>query len=363
MPGYDDDASRQAAAETVLEIGRVCAAERIDCGYHRGGGLSIATNEPQLQDLRCIPLGDHAVWLDPDALAERIRGVRALGAIHSPHYARIQPARLARGLASVVERLGVVIREQTPVREIVAGVARTDRGDVQAAWVVRATEGYTASLRGLERVVVPPRSTMIVTEPLPAAAWEQIGWDNAELVHDYAHAYVYIQRTVDGRIAIGGRGRPYYFGSRHDQFGEVENWAIDGLTRRLHALFPVTQRYAVVHAWSGVFGALRDWKMRIAADPTTGLASAGGYVGSGVGAANLSGRVLTDLIGGVQTPLTSLPCVNRPQPRLWEPEPLRFAGANLIYWLLRQADRDEQRTGRRSRLRDAAVALGGWTHR
>jgi len=224
-------------------------------------------------------------------------------------------------------------------------------------------EGYTASLHGLERKVVPPRSTMIVTEPLPAGVWKAIGWEGRELVADHGHAYVYIQRTADDRIAIGGRGRPYYFGSRHDRHGEVENWAIDGLVRRLVTLFPATRGHAVTHAWSGVFGALRDWKMRVAVDQGSGLASAGGYVGSGVAASNLAGRVLSDLIRGEVTDVTRLPFVDRPEPRDWEPEPLRFAGAYAIYWLLRQADRDEERTGKRSRLPTVVRAIGGWTHR
>ena len=102
---------------------------------------------------------------------------------------------------------------------------------------------------------------------------------------------------------------------------------------------------AIAHGWSGVFAAQRDWKQTVAADPATGLAWAGGYVGVGVCAANLSGRTLADLVRGEQSDRVSLPFVNRPQPRDWEPEPLRYIGANLVYTLFRAADRDERRTG------------------
>ena len=57
-------------------------------------------------------------------------------------------------------------------------------------------------------------SSMIVTEPIDEAAWGQIGWDGAETMLDGSHLYTYSQRTADGRIAIGGRGVPYRFGSR-----------------------------------------------------------------------------------------------------------------------------------------------------
>ena len=60
---------------------------------------------------------------------------------------------------------------------------------------------------------------MIVTEPLPAEAWSQIGWSGQELMADEAHVFVYLQRTADERIAIGGRGVPYRYGSRTDGAG------------------------------------------------------------------------------------------------------------------------------------------------
>ena len=91
-----------------------------------------------------------------------------------------------------------------PVSAIRPHAALTPRGRVDARWVVRATEGYTAALPGLRRALAPINSSMIVTEPLTPAAWEQIGWDGGEVLADEAHVYVYLQRTADGRIAGGG---------------------------------------------------------------------------------------------------------------------------------------------------------------
>jgi hypothetical protein len=79
-------------------------------------------------------------------------------------------------------------------------------------------------------------------------------------------------------------------------------------------------------------------------DRTTGLGSAGGYVGSGVAGANLAGRVLGDLVLERQSGLTGLPWV-RARARKWEPEPLRWTGALLTFALYREADRRETATG------------------
>ena len=81
----------------------------------------------------------------------------------------------------------------------------------------------------------------------------------------------------------------------------------------------------------------------------SGNAEAGGYVGDGVAASNLAGRTLADLILGRNSELTSLPWVDHASPR-WEPEPLRWLGANLGLRAMSWADRAEARHGGQSRL-------------
>jgi len=261
----------------------------------------------------------------------------------------VHPVKLLVGLAETVERLGVSIHEGTPVTEIRPHQALTPFGSVNARWVVRATEGYTAGLRGLKRALVPMNSSMIVTEPLEPAAWEEIGWDGREVLSDEANVFVYLQRTEDGRIAIGGRGVPYRFGSRTDGSGDTAAATIASLREKLRTMFPAAGSAELDHAWSGVLGVPRDWCVSVAVDPGSGLAWAGGYVGEGVCAANLAGRTLSDIMLGHHSSLTALPWVGR-RPRRWEPEPVRWGAIRSVYALYRAADRLEQRLQRPSRL-------------
>ena len=76
-------------------------------------------------------------------------------------------------------------------------------------------------------------------------------------------------------------------------------------------MFPAASAAQIDHAWSGVLGVPRDWCISVDADPATGLAWAGGYVGEGVAAANLAGRTLRDLLRGERSELTALPWVGR----------------------------------------------------
>ena len=353
-----------AAQRAMFTTVDAVAAEGIDCDLVKGGSLVVATTEPARRRLR-DELGAERAWgfgeddwraLRPEALGVRVP--RALGALFTPHCARIHPAKLARGLAERCEREGVEIHERTPVLRILPRAAVTARGTVRARWIVRATEGYSSGLPGLRRAVVPLNSAMIVTDPLDRAAWEEIGWDGCETLLDGAHAYCYLQRTADGRIAIGGRGVPYRFGSRTDVAGELPARTARELRERLVRLFPSLHGAGIADGWAGVLGVTRDWCPSVGADPATGVAWAGGYVGDGVSTANLAGRTLRDLLTGEQTELTRLPWVNW-RARGWEPEPLRWLGIHGVYALYRAADRSEERTGRPSRLATLASAVAG----
>lgn len=351
----------RALRSAVDEVAHVCAAESIDCGLVKGGSLTVATSPAQVSRLRSALAADRSwgdgpadvAFLSASSLRSRINVAGALGALFTPHCARLNPAALVAGLADAVVALGVPIYEATPVTEIIgrsgagagsSAVARTAFGDVRARYVLRCTEGFTARLPGQRRTLLPMNSAMIMTAPLPAEAWREIGWDDCETLGDAAHAYMYAQRTSDGRIALGGRGVPYRFGSGIDHRGAVQAATVDALTRVLHRMFPAAAAVPVDHAWCGVLGVPRDWCAAVSLDPATGLGWAGGYTGHGVAAANLAGRTLTDLVLGVASPLTSLPWVAH-RSRRWEPEPARWAGVRGLYSVYRLADRLESAPG------------------
>lgn len=338
--------------DTIDEVIAVAAAEGIEAHIHKGGELLVARNQAQLGRLEAMA-ADQAAWPEDEAVrlsAEqtraRINVAGALGSIHIPHCARLDPARLVRGLAGAVERLGVQIYENTLVTEIHPGAkgasayAVTERGIVRAGHVLRATEGFTANLASAHRDWLPMNSSMIVTTPLGEDTWEQLGWEGLETVEDFAHAYVYAQRTHDGRIAIGGRGVPYRYGSRTDMDGSTQPATVKALTEILHSMFPAADAARIDHAWSGVLGVPRDWRATVNYDRATGLGFAGGYVGTGVTATNLAGRTLADLVLGRVTAATAMPWVNRTV-RRWEPEPLRWLAVKGMYGLYHRADAQE----------------------
>lgn len=337
---------QQAMNDTVTEVIEVAAKEGIDADIHRGGVLEVARTPAQLSRLKAFHAGelafgetDRALYDATDTRA-RINIADAVGSSWTPHGARIHPLKLVKGLAGACERLGVVIHESTPVTEISPGKAITPYGTVRAPYVLRCTEGFTSALKGQKRSWLPMNSSMIATAPLPESTWDALNWSDASTLGDMAHAYMYAQRTADNRIAIGGRGVPYRYGSRTDNDGSTHPATITALTNLLTSFFPVLTGVEITHAWSGVLGVPRDWCATVTLDRTTGLGWAGGYVGSGVATANLAARTLRDLIQQDSTELTTLPWVNH-RVRRWEPEPFRWLGVQALYAAYREADRRE----------------------
>ncbi|WP_030421484.1 NAD(P)/FAD-dependent oxidoreductase [Streptomyces sp. NRRL F-5065] len=358
IPGSPERFARERGKESVLrfqammnrEVDEVLATldrEGIEADAVKSGYLRVAHAPAQLGRLRASVERNRQwgntdeVLLSATELKERIEVAGGLGAAYNPHCARVHPARLVTGLAEAVVRLGVRLHESTPVTAIGPRSVTTPFGEVTARHVLRCTEGFTSRLPGEKRTWLPMNSSMIVSEPLPEDVWRGIGWAGEELFSDQTHAYLYGQRTADGRIALGGRGVPYRFGSRVDAAGGTSASTVASLAATLARLFPAAASVPVAHAWSGVLAVPRDWCPSVRLDRATGLGWAGGFVGQGVTASHLAARTLTDLVLGEDTERTRLPWTGRGS-RRWEPEPARWLGVHGMYAAYRAADRQEE---------------------
>jgi glycine/D-amino acid oxidase-like deaminating enzyme len=359
-------ALHQAMRATVDEVLAVAEAEGIDARAHKGGTISLARTRSQLSrarddvaTARAWGRGEDDVRLLEAAEARaRLAATDVLGASFTPDCAAVNPARLVRGLARAVERLGGRIHEHTRVSEIQPHRAVTRHGVVRADVVVRATEGYTVSLDGMRRDVAPVYSLVVATEPLPDTVWQQIGLHDRETFTDHRNLIIYGQRTADGRLVFGGRGAPYHFGSRIKPGYDRETRVFAMLRETLVSMFPVLSATRFTHAWGGALGVPRDWVASVGLDRGTGVGWAGGYVGDGVGTTNLAGRTLRDLVLERDTELTTLPWVGHRSPR-WEPEPLRWLGVNAGLRAMTFADAEERLTHRPSLVARAVAPLVG----
>ena len=347
---------RRVLQDAVVSLGEAALAEGVDCDFARGGTLTFARTRAQVARARrslddAVELGiepEDVRWLSP----EELRGIGAvegaLGATYSPHCARIHPARLVRGLAQAVERRGATIYENTRVSQVRAGSnsrraqVLTPHATVRAQYVVRATEGYTPTMPGQRRTVVPLYSLMIATAPLSDAWWRDYGFDGYPTFSDERHLLIYGQRTRDNRLAFGGRGSPYHFGSSVEPRYDADEDVFTRLVSSLRELFP-TLDAEITHRWGGPLAMPRDALPSVRVDHGTGLAAAGGYTGDGVTLSYVCANALADVIvsPATPTPYSTLPFVEEPL-RRWEFEPGRWLGINASIALATYADHFER---------------------
>jgi glycine/D-amino acid oxidase-like deaminating enzyme len=349
-------AMHRAMCDAVDQVGVASRELGIDCHYAKGGTVSAARTVAQLEQAkdevasaRELGIGEEDIRLvGADEARSELGATDVLGGIVNPNCAALHPARLCRGLASAVETRGVRLYESTPVTVIEPHRVVTPTGTVRADVVVRATEGYTGNLKGMRRTVVPIYSLMIATEPLEEAFWKEAGLARRQTFSDMRHLVIYGQRTADDRIAFGGRGAPYHFGSSIKPAFDQDHKVHRAIRSTLVELFPALEDARITHTWGGPLGITRDWHPSVGFDRRTGIAWAGGYVGDGVSTTNIAGRTIADLVLDHDTELVGLPWVGHVSPK-WEPEPLRWLGVNAALRLTGSADQAEQRLGHPSR--------------
>ncbi len=324
------------------EVEIVIEREGIDCDYRKGGVLYCAARYPEqehslrgyLDALYAQGLNEADYrWLTPEQLEQQLRVAKPYGGIFAPHCATIHPAKLVRGLARTVERMGVKIYENSPVTAWQSGSVRTAKASVRSRWVVPAVEGYAVSLGSLGRYQLPVQSLLVATEPLSAATWETIGLERGQAFSESSRQVTYGQRTADNRLVFGARGG-YQFGGKLRHNFDLTTSEIELRRYLFGELFPQLKDVQITHSWGGNLGMSRRFKPHMLCDQRSGIALSGGYGGEGVGASNLGGRTLADLILGRDSELVHQPWVI-PQGgldalRAWEPEPLRWLGYNAI---------------------------------
>ena len=345
---YGASAARElllAMYATVDEVGRVCAKEGIDASFRKGGILSLARGAHQAPLIQAsftayqrLGLAEHCQLLNAEQTAERIRVTNVHGSLFSPESASVHPARLIRGLARAVERLGGRIFEQTPVTDFRPGSLITPGGEVRAnRAVLLAGEAYLSRLSKLHRAILPMYSLITVTEPLTEEQWTKIGWQNHESIASYRYTVDYLTRTRDGRILFGSRGAPYVFGSKITDSQDRHEPTHSMLHRLVVDWFPALSGIRCTHDWGGPVGMPRDWMPSVIFNANSRIAKIYGYTGQGVATSNLFGRLMAGLITGQKTGLETLPMAQR-QSRNWEWEPLRWLVIRYMQTALQRID-------------------------
>ena len=236
----------------------------IDCDFERTGVIDVATDAhapsylDELRDdaVQLQRLGQDASWLDAEAMRAEVDSPTYTGGLwRIGRAALVDPARLAWGLKSAAERLGVRIYEDTKATELerdgVGVLVHTPLADVRAARVALGTNAFKPLLRRLRHYVVPVYDYCMVTEPLTPEQRASIGWGNRQGLSDIPNQFHYYRLTEDNRILWGGYDAVYYWRGKvaSELESRPETWAT--LSRHFFETFPQLEDVRFSHIWGG----------------------------------------------------------------------------------------------------------------
>ena len=328
-------------ANAIDEIGQISGQIAPKASFVKSGTVTFARNKAQERRLKESADSEH-FWKSAGEVGQLIQVTDLRGGLFNPQCATINPFQLVLGLANYLESKGVVIAEGVFATQTNGGVL-ANSSLVEAPVVIRASEAFSNP----GREFIPLYSLMIASEALSEEIWDQIGVKDRFTFAEGTHLVNYAQRTADNRLAIGGRGASYPFGSKLIEEKEMTYSVHQSLERMAKRWFPVLKNVKFTHAWGGAVAITRNWEPYVQFDKSTGFARLGGYAGDGVTMSYLASKILADLIVGRESNVTNLHFVNR-EIRKWEIEPLRYLAVNSLVKLSGIADKEEARTGRPS---------------
>ena len=325
----------------IDELGEIAKTIAPAAHFVKSGTLMFARNQAQERRLRANEDDMHE-WKSAQELNELIRVSQSRGGLFNAQSATVNPMGFIDGLVQFLIGQGVRIFEGVFATRVDGGVL-ANSASVSAPVVIQATEVFSEPGRNF----IPLYSLMVATEPLSEEMWRSIGNDSRFTFAEGSHLINYAQRTSDNRIAIGGRGATYPFGSRLASDKENTTQVHEHLRKLVQQWFPVLKDVRFTHSWGGAVAITRDWEPYVQFDPNSGFGRLGGYAGDGVTMSYLAAKIIANLIEKTSNPITQLHFVNR-KLRMWEPEPLRYFAVNSLVKLSGVADIEEKITSRPS---------------
>lgn len=288
-------AESKAAREDLY---RFIAEERISCDFALTGRFSGASAPAHYEDLaREAEMLRHSWGIEAYAIPRpEQRSVLGtdyyFGGAVRMDVGGVHPAKLHRAMLDLARAADVTIHAQTAVLGIRSDgngyEVKTSRGVVRARDVIVGVNGYAdASDRWLRRRLVPVRSRMIATEPLPAALMREL-MPRLMMCSETRKLHYYYRPSPDGSRIL--------FGGRDGTIAGDPDWPTERLRRALIDVFPALEHTKIEHSWFGNVAMNRDMVPRIFTK--SGVRYAAGYCGSGVVWARWAGDKAARLILG-----------------------------------------------------------------
>lgn len=286
--------------QAMHHVKEVVERENIDCnvatvGYFRGAVTPRLYDDMgrQLDRIRKVMPCDG--YLVPRAEQHREIGTEFYhGGLALPGYAGLHPARYVAGLAIATMRAGACViggARVTRIEQRQPGFrVHVGQRQIEAKQVLVATNGYTGGLVPfLQRRIIPIRSAIIATDPLPADVMSRL-MPKRRMLAGSQRVVTYFRPSPDGtRILFGGRVLKL----------NGENVAATNaghLRKQMLQVFPELTNTKISHYWHGQTGFTFDKLPHLGQHE--GIHYACGYNGTGIARASWFGHKIAQMMTG-----------------------------------------------------------------
>ncbi len=315
---FSHEANVRLSIESIALLEHFEEAVGWSIDFWQDGYLFLLSSERSVNEFRAgvdvqRRLGVPVDWLAADDAVALVPGLDAQGVLAATFCRRdgiADPNGVTTGFARAAQAAGVQIERGTEAIGIerragrITGV-RTTKGRIATPTVVNAAgawAGQVAALAGVEVPVRPLRRHIFIAAPPHGDGWlrsrdgrpERVAPDTRIMVIDFETSF-YFHR--EGANLLFGMGDPneasgYDTTVRWDLLPDV----VEAAVRRL----PILAEAAVSHAWAGLYEMTPDAMPIIGPVASVpGLYVIAGFSGHGFQHSPAAGRVLADLVAGI----------------------------------------------------------------
>ncbi len=345
-----------ATHQTIENIESLIKEHHLDVSYRRDGCFEVFTDEQRAIEAKAEVdylnrIGIPIQFLDADQVRQKINLQGVYGGLFDPSEGQLNGVQFIRELRPVLEARGVEIYENSPVSKINEGKTIeviTKNGRINAKAIVLATNGYTGKLGYFRKSFFPLHSHVFSTPPLSEDESQKIGWNGSAGFSDDLNRISYATKTNEGHIVFGGGSNisyGYLFNNRTAFPGSPHSAtaAFDDMQKTMGQYLPGTGTMKRAHMWTGTLAISlrRNCSIGVRGQHKN-VYYALGYSGHGVTAANMAGKIITDLYGGNTAQWQGMPFINAdfsPIPL----EPFRWTGYQMMTRLTGKSPREPHR--------------------
>lgn len=341
--------------QAVAYVHNLIESENLDSDYEHTGMWRVAYTSSQAKRLKKtyalltdIAKPDSYEFFDQHQVRQKLNAPQIKSAIYEPETGILDPCKHVRALKQLAEDAGAKIYENTPVidirKSINGTIIKTQHAQIKAKKVILATNAWSHTLSGPKKIQNrqrPAWTYQIVSEPLTEEEWKTLGWQDRMSIEDNRQFVHYLRITTCGRITIGGGDIGYEYGKSMDRWHDPNIWR--ALEAHFRWLFPTLKHKKFDYQWGGAVSVNFDMTPEIGFIGDENIIYSNGCIGHGVSLTQLNGRLIADLVLGIESELSRFWIVNRNAVPVPPGNLLPYLGVKAVVGVLKGVDWYEER--------------------